>query len=107
MLDEWASAVTGVDGSGKGGREKVESVGADPQWERAHQVWSLVVHTERTELSPEHERALYRVLRTKRSERFALLERLPGPVRRGAAVDLSPLEEELRRAGVDCELLRS
>lgn len=79
----------------------------DAQWERANQTWSLVVLTDRSELSRDLERSLYRVLRTKRSERSALLERLPGTVRRGAAVDLTPLLEGLRAAGLACELRRT
>lgn len=106
FLDDETSALPGVNEAGEGKRARAERAAGDPQWERAHQAWSLIVHTERAALSPERERALYRVLRTKRFERVALLERLPGPVRRGAFVDLSPLEEELRRAGVDCELRR-
>jgi len=51
-------------------------------------------------------RRLIRILRIKRSERVDLLRRLPGVVRRGARVDLLPLETALREAGIVCVLRR-
>jgi hypothetical protein len=51
-------------------------------------------------------RRLIRILRVKRSERADLLRRLPGVVRRGARVDLLPLETALREAGIGCVLRR-
>ena len=80
---------------------------ADPQWERANQVWSLHLRVDAGQLSKEAQRALFRILRVKRMERSAFLERLPGTIRRGARVDLEPVEAALREAGFDCELRRS
>lgn len=74
------------------------------QRERAQQTWALVV-LEEPEVGTL--RALRKVLRTKRLELPALAAALPGPVRRGARVDLAPLEAALRSAGIRCELRRS
>jgi len=57
-------------------------------------------------LDPDRTRALFRTLRVKRFEREALLDRLPGVVRRGARIDLLPIVEELTRAGIDARLER-
>jgi hypothetical protein len=96
----------------------------DPQWERAHQSWELVIGGRHVEVGAvagkeriEADRtvedggepdlkAIFRILRVKRSERTALVSRLPGVVRRGARVDLEPLERALREAGVPCVLRR-
>jgi len=74
------------------------------QHERAHKTWSLVVDEP---ASPSVRRALRRILRVKRSELPAVAAALPGVVRRGARVDLAPLEAALREAGVRCDLRRS
>jgi hypothetical protein len=76
---------------------------SDPQRERAQQSWELVVHDGPTR---EVLAALRRVLRVKRSEIERVTASLPGVVRRGARVDLSVAEAELRSAGVRCELRR-
>jgi hypothetical protein len=95
----------------------------DPQWERAHQSWELVIGhgrlqagaiagTERmdgdqaVERSEADLKAIFRILRVKRSERDALVSRLPGVVRRGAWVDLEPVERALREEGIPCVLRR-
>jgi hypothetical protein len=46
------------------------------------------------------------VLRVKHSEIERVTASLPGVVQRGARVDLSAAEAELRSAGVRCELRR-
>jgi hypothetical protein len=74
------------------------------QRERAHQSWELVVLEAP---DPEVLRAIRKALRVKRFELSALAGSLPGCVRRGARVDLVPLEAALREAGVRCELRRS
>jgi hypothetical protein len=76
---------------------------ADAQRERAQQAWELVVDE-----APEPAvlATLRRVLRAKRFELPALAARLPGAVRRGARVDLAPLEQALSGAGLRCELRR-
>jgi hypothetical protein len=73
------------------------------QQERAQQTWELVVHEapSRAVLA-----ALRRVLRVKRSELERVSASLPGVVRRGARVDLTGAEAQLREAGVRCELRR-
>ena len=76
----------------------------EAQLERARQSFELVIH------DPPDERvakALRRVLRVKRFEMAAVLARLPGPVRRGARIDLEPLAEELCRRGIGCEVRRT
>jgi hypothetical protein len=80
---------------------------SDPQWERAHQSWSLHLDLDPTRLSHQERLTLFRTLRTKRTERAGLLGKLPGIVRRGARVDLESLEADLQAAGFDCELRRS
>jgi hypothetical protein len=50
--------------------------------------------------------ALRRVLRFKRFELPGVAAALPGVVRRGARVDLAPLEAALVATGVHCELRR-
>jgi len=47
---------------------------------------------------------LRRVLHVKRFDLPALRRSLPGVVRRGARIDLAPLEAGLREAGVACAL---
>lgn len=74
------------------------------QHERAHKTWALVVDEP---ASPDLIRALRRILRVKRSELPAVTAALPGVVRRGAQIDLAPLEAALVEAGVRCELRRS
>jgi len=74
------------------------------QHERAHKTWALVVDEP---ASRDVLRALRRILRVKRSELPAIRAALPGVVRRGAQVDLAPLEAALAEAGVRCELRRS
>lgn len=94
-------------------------MGDDPQWERAHQSWELVVGHENGENrlfvaadgadpldSAVLQGSLFRILRVKRSERESLLAGLPGVVRRGARVDLLALEQALREAGIVCVLRR-
>jgi len=56
--------------------------------------------------SPEGLEAMRRVLRLKRFEIGAVAETLPGVVRRGAEVDLAPLQERLAEVGVRAELRR-
>jgi len=73
------------------------------QRERALQSWELFVDEP---IGPPERRALRKVLRLKRFEVDAIVGRLPGAVRRGARVDLAPLEAALREAGVRCELRR-
>lgn len=78
--------------------------GSDPaQRERALQAWELFVSAVPDARLME---TLRRVVGFKRFELEALRRKLPGPVRRGARVDLEPLEAALRRAGVACELRR-
>jgi hypothetical protein len=74
------------------------------QQERARQAWELVVLEAP---NPEILRAIRKTLRVKRFELPALAASLPGCIRRGARVDLAPLEAALREAGVRCELKRS
>jgi hypothetical protein len=76
---------------------------AQAQRERAQQAWELVVHD-----APEANvlAALRKVLRVKRSELPALAGSLPGIVRRGARVDLTPYEAALTEAGVRCSVRR-
>lgn len=76
----------------------------DPvQRERALGSWELVVSAVPDDRRME---TLRRVVGFKRFELDALRRKLPGPVRRGARIDLEPLEAALRRAGVECELRR-
>jgi hypothetical protein len=78
---------------------------ARDQRERARGTWELVVH----ETAGDDERrfsVLRRVLRMKSFEAGALRARLPGPVRRGARVDLEPLLERLVRLGFRASLER-
>ena len=83
------------------------------QQERARQSWELFVELPAVAtagLADSDARALLRrllrILRVKRSERADLLRRLPGVVRRGARVDLLPLETALQEAGIVCVLRR-
>lgn len=96
------------------------------QQERARQSWELFVELPSVQVagSPDSDadaagsgepgasdarallRRLIRILRVKRSERADLIRRLPGVVRRGARVDLLPLETALREAGIGCVLRR-
>lgn len=73
------------------------------QQERALGAWELVVLD-----APEASvlETVRRALRAKRFERAALRAALPGAVRRGARVDLEPVRDALRAAGVRCELRR-
>ena len=73
------------------------------QRERALQAWELVVEAGPDDVPAE---TLRRILHVKRFELDDLLSRLPGVVRRGARVDLEPLEAGLREAGVACALRR-
>jgi len=75
----------------------------DAQRERALQAWELRVLDSPT---PEIREALRRVLRVKRFELARVEQALPGVVRRGARIDLAPLEAALTEAGVRCELRR-
>lgn len=81
-------------------------VPTDPQWERAHQAWALVVDIEADRLDAAQRKALIRVLRVKRSEREALFARLPGAVRRGARIDLESAHEALREQEIPVRLER-
>lgn len=74
------------------------------QRERAHQSWELLVLDPAT---PEVLAALRKILRVKRFELEGVAASLPGPVRRGARVDLAPLEAALTEANVRCQLRRS
>ncbi|UCE86751.1 MAG: hypothetical protein JSU66_03170 [Deltaproteobacteria bacterium] len=74
------------------------------QRERALQAWELVVLETPRSAALE---ALRRVLGVKRFELPQLTASLPGVVRRGAQIDLAPLEGALRAAGIRCELRRS
>lgn len=76
----------------------------EAQRERARGSWALWVLEEP---SPERLEAVRRALRYKRFEREALARRLPGVLRRGARVDLEPLRDALRAAGLRAELRRS
>lgn len=74
------------------------------QHERAHQSWELAILDSP---DPEVRDALRRIVRVKRFELEKVAGSLPGVVRRGARVDLAPLETALRAAGVRCQLRRS
>jgi hypothetical protein len=76
---------------------------ARAQWERAHGAWELLVH-ERPEPGDPRFTALRRTLRVKSFEAQALLDKLPGPVRRGARIDLEPLLERLQPLGLRVSL---
>ncbi len=78
----------------------------DPQWQRAHQAWALVLDIGADDLSSEALRQVFRVLRVKRMERPTFLERLPGPVRRGARIDLESAHQALSKQGIPCRLVR-
>ena len=78
----------------------------DPQWQRAHQAWALILDVEAADLSREALRQIWRVLRVKRMERTPFLESLPGPVRRGARVDLEAAYQALSQSGIACRLVR-
>jgi len=74
------------------------------QYERAHQSWELIV------LDPPEPNVLAllrKAVRTKRSDLPKLKACLPGVIRRGARVDLEPIEAQLREAGLRCELRRT
>jgi hypothetical protein len=77
---------------------------SDPQWERAHQAWHLIIASSADELGSKLRQALFRIVRAKKSERANLLRSLPGAVRKGARVDLADLERELVQAGIPCSL---
>ena len=77
---------------------------ATDQRERALGTWALVV--EEDPALPDRLEAVRRALRFKRFEAADLARRLPGPVRRGAHVDLAPLLARLRAAGIQAELVR-
>jgi len=76
----------------------------EAQRERARKSWELAVLD-----GPSDEvlAALRRVLRVKRFELPRVAASLPGVVRRGARVDLAPLEAALAAAGVRCALRRT
>lgn len=74
---------------------------ARAQRERALQSWELAVLEEPSDALLE---TLRRVLHVKRFDLPALRRALPGVVRRGARIDLEPLEAGLREAGVACAL---
>ena len=74
------------------------------QRERAEGRWVLVIREAR--LDREQLGHVRRVLRVHRSELAGFLARLPGGVRRGARVDLLPLVEALREAGIGADLVR-
>jgi hypothetical protein len=73
------------------------------QLERALGSWELRVH-EHLERSDPRFTALRRALRVKSFEAAALLEKLPGSVRRGARADLAPLLERLQQLGLQASL---
>lgn len=77
--------------------------GDDAQRERATRAWELVIEEAAT---PATLAALRRVLRFKRFELPDVAASLPGVVRRGARVDLAPLERALAECGVRCALRR-
>ncbi len=57
--------------------------------------------------APELLEAVRKLLRIKRFEYEAFAEALPGVVRRGAELDLAPIEKRLVELGVRAELRRS
>lgn len=74
------------------------------QLERARQSWELVL----SEVpGPEFLDAVRKILRVKRFEMPAFRSTLPGVVRRGAEVDLLPLQAELTALGVRSEIRKS
>ncbi len=73
------------------------------QLERAQQAWELRVLDSPDPVLLD---AVRRVLRIKRFELERFAARLPGPVRRGARVDLEPLQRKLEQSGIRCELVR-
>lgn len=77
----------------------------ETQRERAQKTWALVVLVD-PESEPEMVEKVRSVLRIKRFELEQLKARLPGPVRYGARVDLTPLLARLREIGVIAELRR-
>jgi hypothetical protein len=76
----------------------------EAQRERALKSWELLVLDSPTPVVLD---ALRRVLRIKRFELPRIKSSIPGVVRRGARVDLAPLEAALTEAGVRCELRRA
>jgi DNA-binding transcriptional regulator PaaX len=74
------------------------------QRERAHQSWELVIFDSPR---PEVLEALRKILRVKRFELEAAAAALPGAIRRGARIDLAPLESALTAVGIRCQLRRS
>jgi hypothetical protein len=86
-------------------RPPAETPEARDQRERALGAWSLWV--DRRPESPAEWRALRRALRFSRADEAWLRERIPGPVRRGARVDLEGALAALRSAGVAASLRAS
>jgi hypothetical protein len=74
------------------------------QYERAHQSWELVILDSP---GPAVRDALRRIVRLKRFELEKAEAVLPGVIRRGARLDLAPLEAALEEAGIRCQLRRS
>jgi len=73
------------------------------QLERAQGRWELVVSED--PCASERLEKVRRALRLKRFERSELASKLPGTVRRGAYIDLLPLLERLRAAGLAADLV--
>jgi hypothetical protein len=77
----------------------------EAQLERARKTWALVVLVE-PDGPPELIEKVRATLGIKRFELEELRARLPGPVRYGARVDLTPFLARLQEAGVAAELRR-
>lgn len=75
------------------------------QRERATGAWCLWIDGRPTDRAGW--RTLRRTLRFSRADQAWLEDRIPGPVRRGARVDLEPLLESLRKAGIEASLRAS
>lgn len=73
----------------------------EAQRERALQAWELVLLDAP---DPGQLETLRRILRLKRFELQAFSASMPGRLRRGARVDLVPIEQALVRAGIRCAL---
>jgi hypothetical protein len=76
---------------------------ARDQLERARGTWVLLIHAG-ADTDGRRFGALRRILRVKSFEAESLRARLPGPVRRGARVDLLPLLQRLEQLGIPASL---
>lgn len=82
-----------------------KSVSSEAQRERALGAWELVI-SEGPELDDERWLRIRKALRFKEADLAPLRGRLPGPVRRGARVDLELPLARLRERGIAAELRR-